>query len=335
LSTRSTTATLTTLTPNSTYCFRARSRNRALVETPNVALGCASTTDTVAVVSNYAPGVWSNATPMTFSATGADHYYYLFDLSPNTNANQTSNVLTSPHQELPGSGTYYFHIAGYDPANQLVGGLVHYGPLRVDLIAPLTSAPRASGVSAAATVQFTWSDLSSDRNLSPTSGYSYGVVRAVVPADRDIEPPDTILTVQPAFTHDFSAETAGEFYVRVKARDEAGNWGPSQLLTYRYTAPAPAVPNDSRPVGNLMRLGSGRPLTLEYSIAERGRVRARLFTLRGEPVKTLVDRDQDAGASTVSWSGADADGRLVASGVYLLVVEGPGYKKVHKVAVLK
>jgi len=57
--------------------------------------------------------------------------------------------------------------------------------------------------------------------------------------------------------------------------------------------------------------------TLRYELPAGGHVRLDVYDLRGRAVVTLVDGQRTAGAHTVEWTGRDADGRRLASGVYL------------------
>ena len=59
--------------------------------------------------------------------------------------------------------------------------------------------------------------------------------------------------------------------------------------------------------------------------------RVRIFTLRGE---RILDAAAD-GAGNVTWRGDNTAGRPVASGLYLIVVEGGGAKKIMKLAVIR
>jgi hypothetical protein len=59
--------------------------------------------------------------------------------------------------------------------------------------------------------------------------------------------------------------------------------------------------------------------------------RIRLFTLRGEMV---LDSNADS-HGIFTWQGANRGGRAVASGVYLVVVEGNGIKTIRKLAVIR
>ncbi len=57
----------------------------------------------------------------------------------------------------------------------------------------------------------------------------------------------------------------------------------------------------------------------------------RIYTLRGE----LVREDFANGSGVMEWSGINQSNRSVASGVYLVVIESGGKKKILKVVVLR
>jgi hypothetical protein len=78
------------------------------------------------------------------------------------------------------------------------------------------------------------------------------------------------------------------------------------------------------------RLSHARPnpfnpvTTLEYSIAASGRVTLRVYDLAGREVRTLVDRDVEAGEHKVVWDGTTDSGQRAASGVYFVRMEAAG-----------
>ena len=59
--------------------------------------------------------------------------------------------------------------------------------------------------------------------------------------------------------------------------------------------------------------------------------RVRVFTLRGERIFDTVAN----GAGNVTWLANNPAGRPVASGLYLVVIESGGTKKVMKLAVIR
>lgn len=85
---------------------------------------------------------------------------------------------------------------------------------------------------------------------------------------------------------------------------------------------------------NLFNPALGETMSVGYSVLP-GSVLVRVYTLRGVPVKTLVDGGHAAGAYTTTWDGRNENGEIVASGIYLIRVEADRLDKVLKAAVVK
>ena len=60
-----------------------------------------------------------------------------------------------------------------------------------------------------------------------------------------------------------------------------------------------------------------------------------IYNALGQPVRTLVDEFQAAGAYQVSWDGHDRRGARVASGVYLYRLQAGAVAQVRKMIVLE
>jgi len=71
----------------------------------------------------------------------------------------------------------------------------------------------------------------------------------------------------------------------------------------------PAVPNPFNP-----------RTTLRFTLARRGPVRLEIFDARGRRVRRLLDRELVAGPHSLGFDGHDDSGRLLASGVYYLLL---------------
>ena len=63
---------------------------------------------------------------------------------------------------------------------------------------------------------------------------------------------------------------------------------------------------------------------IDYSLPTAARVMIRVYNIRGEQIKTLVDQIQTAGQQSVAWDGTNQFGELVSSGVYLYRLETDG-----------
>lgn len=74
---------------------------------------------------------------------------------------------------------------------------------------------------------------------------------------------------------------------------------------------------------------------IPFTLARAGRVRLRIYGLRGERVRTLVDGERLAGPNTVSWDGRDDHGRAVDAGVYFCRLEEFGLARMRQLVWLR
>ncbi|MEK7388115.1 MAG: M4 family metallopeptidase [Elusimicrobiota bacterium] len=80
---------------------------------------------------------------------------------------------------------------------------------------------------------------------------------------------------------------------------------------------------------------AGEKATIKYSIASSGHVVIKLYTVTGGYIATLLDDEKPAGKGTLNWDGRNSVGAVVASGIYLVRIDGPGIHKTQKVAIVK
>ncbi|MFQ5572084.1 MAG: FlgD immunoglobulin-like domain containing protein, partial [Rhodothermales bacterium] len=154
-------------------------------------------------------------------------------------------------------------------------------------------------------------------------------------------------------------------YSGTEDRFEAAFWGSTPLseghmanLRLRLQTPddAPALPAWARINEGPMRalgitpamdvperfeLGPNYPnpfnptTTITYALPEPVRVQLILYNLLGQPVRTLVDREQQAGRYTVAWDGRDDTRRLVASGTYYYQLRAGSFVATRPMTLLK
>ena len=72
-----------------------------------------------------------------------------------------------------------------------------------------------------------------------------------------------------------------------------------------------------------------------YQLAEGGDVRLAIYSVLGQEVRVLVNERQEAGSFTATWDGRDAQGRRVASGIYLYRLQAGGFTAVKRMLLLK
>jgi hypothetical protein len=75
--------------------------------------------------------------------------------------------------------------------------------------------------------------------------------------------------------------------------------------------------------------------TLELSLPRAGQVSVKIFNVRGELIKTLVDGNLQAGMHQLTWDGTDRNGARSASGVYFAETRAVGQTKVTRMALIK
>lgn len=97
----------------------------------------------------------------------------------------------------------------------------------------------------------------------------------------------------------------------------AGEALPSRLAATNY-------PNPFNPI-----------TTIRYTAPRDGELTLRVFNLRGELVRTLINGRVEQGAGSMDWNGRDDRGSRVASGVYFYEVRMGGEAQVGKMALVK
>ena len=78
------------------------------------------------------------------------------------------------------------------------------------------------------------------------------------------------------------------------------------------------------------------PITkINFNMPRNGHISMKIFNVRGELVRTLIDDSRKAGEYTVEWDGSDDRGQSVASGVYFYETRTAGKSIVNKMALVK
>ena len=74
---------------------------------------------------------------------------------------------------------------------------------------------------------------------------------------------------------------------------------------------------------------------IAFALPKAVRVKLSVFTITGEQIATLVDREMAAGNYSVTWNGEGLSGRPVSSGLYLYRIEAGDFVSVRKMVMLK
>ncbi len=75
--------------------------------------------------------------------------------------------------------------------------------------------------------------------------------------------------------------------------------------------------------------------TIKLALPRAGRVTLQLYNLLGQRVRTLLERQMDAGYAEVRWDGKDEQQRVVPSGVYLVRIQAGEFSATRKVIVMR
>ena len=74
---------------------------------------------------------------------------------------------------------------------------------------------------------------------------------------------------------------------------------------------------------------------IRYSLPEPGQVQLAVFNLLGQPVRTLVERDQSAGVYSVTWHGLDDALRQVPSGLYFYTLKTNAFSETKRMLLIR
>ena len=75
--------------------------------------------------------------------------------------------------------------------------------------------------------------------------------------------------------------------------------------------------------------------TIQFDLPSPGNVALKIYNIRGELVRTLIQEQLNFGAHRVAWDGSDDHGRLQSSGVYFYKLETKDFNAVRKLVLIK
>jgi hypothetical protein len=122
----------------------------------------------------------------------------------------------------------------------------------------------------------------------------------------------------------------GPFTFQLYAAFSGGDW---TLMAQKTLDFEPDLPSISQV---LAAPNPFNPFTsVSFRLGHAQRVRIQVYDLDGRLVARLADRKFPTGTSAVTWAGRSDDGRALASGTYLIVVDSPARVVTSKVTLLK
>lgn len=138
---------------------------------------------------------------------------------------------------------------------------------------------------------------------------------------------------------DLETAYGAAYTYRVVPVDAMGNEGYSYAL---QTVVIPAAGDSIMLFRNAFNPALGQRLPFQFGLRRPGRVWVKVFTLNGDHVATLFEGEVASASEEtpflsqrLEWDGRNRFGQVVASGVYLVHMEGPGFRQNARVAVIK
>ena len=71
--------------------------------------------------------------------------------------------------------------------------------------------------------------------------------------------------------------------------------------------------------------------TIRFALPEDGSVTLEVYNLNGQRIRELINGNYNAGYHSVQWDSKDANGRMVASGMYFYVLKTGHITKARKI----
>jgi hypothetical protein len=142
-------------------------------------------------------------------------------------------------------------------------------------------------------------------------------------------------------------------WLDVRDQEQPANPGPQEVLATKIldgTVPAACQSGDptDRPgdaaveaVPAVTALHQNVPnpfnptTTIAFDLASAGHVQLRVYDVTGKLVRTLLDTWRPAGRYAETWTGLDATGAKVASGVYFSRLDSEGFVATRKMVLLQ
>jgi hypothetical protein len=217
------------------------------------------------------------------------------------------------------------------------------------LVPPAT--PWTAAIFDTTEVQLTWPDMPETGN-STQGGYAvkgYDVERssndggtytllAFVPEPASATASTTSSYLDTNLTNGVAAKGVSYYYEIVPV-DTGNNLGGPYVTE---TVDIPSGDNSLYVYRNSFDPARGGYVPIQCGLQQTGIYWIKIFTLNGEYVNTVIPPTYADGQPSdpylspqVNWDGTNARGQIVASGVYLIHLEGPGYHADARVAVIK
>jgi hypothetical protein len=130
---------------------------------------------------------------------------------------------------------------------------------------------------------------------------------------------------------DFTVRAGSRYQYRLVVRDNLGDEGLVESWVNIPGAAAPAVPTLDLTAANPLNDRVG----IRYGVPAAESFRLDVFDVRGARIATLANSTAPPGWHEMTWSGRDARGQAIASGIYFLRLETRSASVVRKLVVTR
>lgn len=108
-----------------------------------------------------------------------------------------------------------------------------------------------------------------------------------------------------------------------------------ELVPTATSTPAPEQREKVLVKHNRINPGLGEKMVFSIKSAVGEHVSIRIYNRVGELVRTLADEEVSAGVNEFDWNGSNDRGVVLASGIYIVVIETPGFQLREKGVIVK
>lgn len=119
------------------------------------------------------------------------------------------------------------------------------------------------------------------------------------------------------YIDDFRLKADGPYYVGVEG-------GPQTEALPKAFALQPAYPNPAQGLA-----------TISFQLPAKNKVRLEVYNIVGQRIRTLADRELEAGRHSLSWDGRDDMGRQVSNGIYFYRLEAGQVRLTNKLVIIR
>ena len=261
------------------------------------------------------PGGTSNT--IVLSAVSNDVNAAAFTLEPGIRLSTNPGTIISPFVERSTDVWRWRMYYTYSPVGVSTGDA--YSAV-TDAPQPLSVAPSSVLTNQAATVSTVAGEI-----------FSTGVTAVLHQAGSlPLAGGGLLRTTDEAFTATFNTQGAPTGFWDLIVTDSNG------LSTTLTNAVFVDFPGGSVTMtDNLLRPRNGGHVRADITTFVPGHLVAKLYTIDGRFIASLLDADAPAGTTTVTWNATTAGGAAVARGVYLLRITGPKLDAINKIVIIK